>query len=618
MRAPGDVDAIIANPLRASGVVDDAALEKARDYQTRYGGLLSDALLRLNLLRESEFLRVFAELYSTQFVKAEKLRDLKINEELLERVGVRSTERLRMCAIRWEQERGELRVVAAVPLSANLEPELRQIVGARTVVVYVASPGAVSALIRRVYYQEKDAFSLVTPNGAGPGLVGRSEGGMGRIVHSAPAMPQVSSAVGGAPNLDAVTIATLRKENARYRVAQEFHRRVSLERSLEEMVDRILSVIFELMNADGAAIWLNSGQFSSKAKDGAKQIEVPRAVIDQALSSESGILAHNALVDERFDRSESVVVRGVQSVMAVRIAARSGPLGILYVESTSQRAAFTDEELSLLDSIAAQAAILLENAALVAQVKQEVEHRVSLSRFLSPAAVEEVLSGRMALKMDGTTAEVTVLFADIRGFTTLSTQMPPEEIVRFLNSFFGEAVDAIEKHHGVVDKFIGDCVMAIWGAPQPGEADARNAVKAALELAERASRIVVNGVPLGIGIGLHSGVAVVGAIGSRQRLDFTAIGATVNVAARLCGVAKSGQVLCSAETLRRAGPGVDSKPSTPVVLKGLDQPMEPHAVTRLSEPLKLTAPVAPIQLQQTVAPIPLPLGNAVNAPESKG
>jgi len=313
-----------------------------------------------------------------------------------------------------------------------------------------------------------------------------------------------------------------------------------------------------------------------------------------------------------------VVVRGVQSVMAVRIAARSGPLGILYVESTSQRAAFTDEELSLLDSIAAQAAILLENAALVAQVKQEVEHRVSLSRFLSPAAVEEVLSGRMALKMDGTTAEVTVLFADIRGFTTLSTQMPPEEIVRFLNSFFGEAVDAIEKHHGVVDKFIGDCVMAIWGAPQPGEADARNAVKAALELAERASRIVVNGVPLGIGIGLHSGVAVVGAIGSRQRLDFTAIGATVNVAARLCGVAKSGQVLCSAETLRRAGPGVDSKPSTPVVLKGLDQPMEPHAVTRLSEPLKLTAPVAPIQLQQTVAPIPLPLGNAVNAPESKG
>ncbi len=603
----GEPDSVIANPLRAAGVIDAAALERARAYRLQNGGPLSDALLRLNLVRESEFLRVFAEMYSTQFVKSDKLRTLKINEELLERVGVRASERLRMCAVRWEQDRGELHVVAAVPLSANLDPELRQIVGARSVVVYIATSGAVAALIRRVYYQDQEAFSLVTPNGAGPGLPGMGETTeVGVVPSSSP--NEITGVDGSVANIDALTITTLRKENARYRIAQEFHRRVSLERSIEQMIDRILSVIFELMNADGAAIWLATGQFASKSKTGTKKIDVPRAVIDQAMASETGILTHNALVDERFGRSESVMVRGVQSVMAVRIAARSGaPLGILYVESTSQRAAFTDEDLSLLDSITAQAAILLDNVALVAQVKQEVENRVNLSRFLSPAAVEEVLSGRLNLRLEGAAAEVTVLYVDIRGFTALSSQMPPEEVVRFLNSFFGVAVDAIERHHGVVDKFIGDCVMAIWGAPEPGESDARNALKAALELMDRASRIQVNGMPLEIGIGLNSGLAVVGAIGSKQRLDFTAIGATVNIAARLCGVAKGGEVLSSNETLMRAGAGVTSEARPEVVLKGIETPMVPHLVTAIAEPVKLIQLVQPILLQQAVAPIPLQL-----------
>ena len=614
MAAPGaDSDSVIVNPLRAAGVIDAAGLDRARAYQMQNGGPLSDSLLRLNVVRESEFLRVFAELYSTQFVKADTLRTLKISDELLERVGVRASERLRMCALRWEQERGELHVVAAVPLSANLEPELRQIVGARSVVVYVATPGTVAALIRRVFYRDDEAFSLVTPNGAGPSLPARGET---TEIAAEPSAPNEITGVDGKviANIDELTVTTLRRENARYRIAQEFHRRVSLERSFEQMIDRILWVIFELMNADGAAIWLTTGQFASKSKSGTKKLAVPRAVIDEAMGSETGILTHNALVDERFGRSESMMVRGVQSVMAVRIAARSGPpLGILYVESTSQRAAFTEEDLSLLDSITAQAAILIDNVALVAQVKQEVENRVNLSRFLSPAAVEEVLSGRMNLKLEGAAAEVTVLYVDIRGFTKLSSKMPPEEIVRFLNSFFGEAVDAIEKHHGVVDKFIGDCVMAIWGVPEPREDDARNALRAALELMERASRIQVNGIPLKIGIGLNTGLAVVGAIGSKNRLDFTAIGATVNIAARLCGVANGGEVLSTSETLMRAGPGVFSEVRPPVVLKGLDTPTVPHLVKGVREPVKLIQLVQPIQLQQTVAPIPLQLVAPVKA-----
>jgi class 3 adenylate cyclase len=645
MSLPSESDSVIANPLRANGLVDAAALEQGREYVRSRGGPLSDALLRLGLVKESDFLRTFAELYSTRFVKAEKLRTLRLDSGLLERIGVRTAERLRMCPIRWDEETKAVHVVAAVPLSSSLEPELRQLLGARTVLVYVATTGAVAALIRKAYYREHDAFDQVTPNGAGPMLArpgdtedeGAFDGGEKTVKREVPteeldALDRQDSASrtkkartgevaahgssgregqppGGSPpgndslvtatgggnsegktvmvNVEALTIATLRRENARYRIAQEFHRRVSLERSVEAMVDRILSVVFELLPADGAAVWLTTGQYASKAKAGDRRIEVPRTVIDQALSTPNGLLAHNALVDERFDRSQSVMLRGVRSIMAVPMRARDQVIGILYVESVSLSAAFTDEDVPLLEAIASQAAILLDNAALVAQVQREVEKRASLSRFLSPAAVEEVLSGRMQLNLEGHAEEITVLFADVRGFTTLSSHMRPEEVVRFLNAFFGEAVDAIEKNRGIVDKFIGDCVMGLWGAIGKREDDARNAIAAALDLVQRASRIRVNGQPLEVGVGINTGPAVVGAIGAQRRLDYTAIGATVNLSARLCGIARPGEVLVTSDTLMRAGPGVTAVPGEPMILKGLDVPIVPYAVRSLVRPLQL-------------------------------
>lgn len=618
MSSAPESDAVIVNPLRASGLLDSIGLDRARAHVREQGGLLSDALLRLGLVKEGDFLRIFAELYSTRFVKAEKLKGIRLDEGLLERCGVRSAERLRMCPIHWDGAKMELHVVASVPLSSSLEPELRQIVGAKAIVVYVATSGAVSALIRRAYYRQEDAFKDVTANGAGPAMPVSHKPGETYDEESArePTMERTGTNIeleqGLEPvneeppqdegrategktvmvNLEALTIATLRRENARYRIAQEFHRRVSLERSVEAMVDRILSVVFELLNADGAAVWLTSGRYASKSRSGDHVVEVPRTIIDQALVSSQGLLTNNALLDERFDRSQSVMIRGIKSVMAVPLRTRNGTIGILYVESVSMSAAFTDEDLPLLDAIAAQASILLDNAALVAQVQREVETRASLSRFLSQAAVEEVLSGRMKVNMAGQNAEVSVLFADIRGFTTMSGHMPPEEVVRFLNAFFGEAVDAVERNGGVVDKFIGDCVMALWGAVDQREDGARKCVAAALEMVERAKRITVAGQPLEVGVGINTGPAVVGAIGAARRLDYTAIGATVNLAARLCGIAQTGQVLVTSDTLMRAGPGVIHEASEAVILKGIDVPIVPYWVKGLTQPLQLSQVMA--------------------------
>lgn len=610
MASAPESDAVVVNPLKASGLVDAAQLDRARAYARENRTLISDALLRLNLLKESDYLRTFAELYSVRFVKADKLRSARLDEKLLERVGVRNAERLRVCPVQWDQARSELHVVASVPLSASLEPEIRKLTGARTVVVYVATNGAVAALIRRAYYRDDDAFQDVTANGAGPSLPNMRPGETMEDESREPTVerpavqrePTVEVEEGLQAqtegktvmvNLEALTIATLRRENARYRIAQEFHKRVSLERSVEAMVDRILSVVFELLNADGAAVWLTTGRSASKARSGEAMVDVPRTIIDQALTSTSGILTSNALLDERFDRSQSVMVRGIKSVMAVPLRTRNGTIGILYVESTSMSAAFTDEDLPVFEAIAAQSAILLDNAALVAQVQREVETRASLSRFLSQAAVDEVLSGRLKVNMQGQAAEVTVLFADIRGFTTMSGHMPPEEVVRFLNAFFGEAVDAVERNGGVVDKFIGDCVMALWGALDQRQDDARRCVAAALEMVERARRITVNGQPLDIGVGINTGPAVVGAIGAQRRLDYTAIGATVNLAARLCSIAGSGEVIVTSDTLMRAGPGVLHEASEPVMLKGIDVPIVPYTVKAIATPLRLSQAIPP-------------------------
>ena len=605
MASAPESDAVVVNPLRASGLVDAAALERARVYAREHNTLISDALLRLNLIKEGDYLRTFAELYSTRFVKAEKLRSVRLDEKLLDRVGVRNSERLRLCPVQWDAAKSELHVVASVPLSASLEPEVRKLTQARTVIVYVATNGAVAALIRRAYYRDDDAFQDVTPNGAGPSLPNMRPGETMEDESREPTMEReglkrestvevedgLQAQTEGKTvmvNLEALTIATLRRENARYRIAQEFHKRVSLERSVEAMVDRILSVVFELLNADGAAVWLTNGRSASKSKTGTAMVDVPRAIIDQALTSTNGVLTSNALLDQRFDRSESVMIRGIKSVMAVPLRTRNGTIGILYVESTSMSAAFTEEDLPVFDAIAAQSAILLDNAALVAQVQREVETRASLSRFLSQAAVDEVLSGRLKVNMAGQTAEVTVLFADIRGFTTMSGHMPPEEVVAFLNAFFGEAVDAVERNGGMVDKFIGDCVMALWGALDQRQDDARRCIAAALEMVERARRITVNGQPLDIGVGITTGPAVVGAIGAQRRLDYTAIGATVNLAARLCSIAGTGEVIVTSDTLMRAGPGVIHEAGESVMLKGIDVPIVPYTVKGIALPLQLS------------------------------
>ena len=218
--------------------------------------------------------------------------------------------------------------------------------------------------------------------------------------------------------------------------------------------------------------------------------------------------------------------------------------------------------------------------------RRERDHAVRVfSRFVNPHVVKQLVDTQRELLQQGAQSQqITVLFSDIRGFTSFSETRTPEQVVNLLNRYFSRQVATVFKHGGTVDKFIGDAIMAFWGAPLPDERQAEHAVLAALEMAqivvEFAREVAAEGVVFDVGIGIHSGPAVVGFIGSENKTDYTAIGDTVNLASRIEGLTKGvARVLVSAQTREACGAVVNFVDRGDFKAKGREQ------AVRLFEPL---------------------------------
>jgi adenylate cyclase len=211
----------------------------------------------------------------------------------------------------------------------------------------------------------------------------------------------------------------------------------------------------------------------------------------------------------------------------------------------------------------------------------------TFSRFLNPHVVRDLLK-RGGIPEEGERREITVLFSDIRGFTTLSEQRTPEEVVALLNRYFSLQVEVILRHGGCLDKFIGDAIMAFWGAPLDDPEHARHAVMAALEMSENLDafrrELGEAGQVFDVGIGLNSGPAVLGYIGSMRKKEYTAIGDAVNLASRIEGLTKGvARILVSDQTMRRCQDAFDFVDRGVYPVKGREQPV------RLFEPVRRNA-----------------------------
>ena len=210
------------------------------------------------------------------------------------------------------------------------------------------------------------------------------------------------------------------------------------------------------------------------------------------------------------------------------------------------------------------------------------------SRFLNPNVVRQIVEqGETIESLSGKTRDVTLLFSDIRGFTTLSESTSPQEVVDLLNRYFSRQVGVVFRNRGTLDKFIGDCIMAMWGAPLDDPQHARHAVETALEmervLLDFRSELGERGKAFDVGIGIHSGPAVVGFIGAEQKLEYTAIGDTVNTASRIEGLTKEAgcRIAISREAMEACARGTDPAalpfdfvPRGSYKAKGRAQPIE--------------------------------------------
>ncbi len=376
----------------------------------------------------------------------------------------------------------------------------------------------------------------------------------------------------------------LRVDYERLRVTWELTRDIGLERDLDTLLRKILYALFKFVNADRGVILLRQpdGSLIDRAayrRDGSDAtIQVSSTILAHVIKERAGVLTHDASMDFAASKGKSMILNRISSAIVVPLLHENEVLGAIWLDSESL-AQFQQKDLELITAVGNQAAIFIQNLFLTKKVQEDEIMRERFSRLLSPNVAEQVISGKLEIKKGGIhVPECTVFNSDIRGFTRMSEGAPAGVILELLNEYFELMVEQVFKYEGTLDKFMGDGIMAVWGAPVAREDDACRAVASAIDqmqvLGKFNRRRVEGGhPPLAVGIGLHTGPLVSGYVGSSKALSYTVMGDTANTSARLCGIALSGQIIVSEFTHARLGTRFEVDELPPASLKGKEKPL---------------------------------------------
>ena len=369
----------------------------------------------------------------------------------------------------------------------------------------------------------------------------------------------------------------------RLRLSHELSREIAMERDLRVLLNKILLTIFKCVRADRGVIFLrdSTGDLrpgASLRRDGTDSpISVSSTIMNHVIKERATVLTHDAAMDFAASKGKSMILNRISSAIVAPLLHNEDILGVMWLDSETL-AQFQPKDMEIVTAIAAQAAMFIEINILGKKIEQEIVNRERFSRLLSPNIAQRVLSGELEVKKGGQlVAECTVFNSDIRGFTRMSEGAEPEMIVEMLNEYFEEMVEILFKFEGTLDKFMGDGIMALWGAPVAHPDDAPRSVACAIEQMEALGRfnrlrVADNRPPLGIGIGIHTGPLVAGYIGSSLALSYTVIGDVANTSARLCGIATPGQIIVSEKTLERLNGKFEYQELPPAHLKGKGKP----------------------------------------------
>jgi adenylate cyclase len=377
----------------------------------------------------------------------------------------------------------------------------------------------------------------------------------------------------------------LRNDYESLRMIYELSRAIGVVHDLDKLMRKILGALFHFVPADRGVILLIQPDSTLKAaashrRDGSSApIKVSSTIIGHVIREKKGVLTQDAAQDfGSANDGRSMMLNRISSAIVVPLVQEDELLGAVWLDSEMLNQ-FKQKDLELVQAVAGQAAMFIANALLSKQVEKEILTRERFSRLLSPNVAEQVISGKLDIKQGGVhVRECSVFNSDIRGFTRMAEGMPPDVLLDMLNEYFEVMVEIVFRYEGTLDKFMGDGIMAFWGAPVAHPDNAARAVRTAVEQMDALARFnrdrQVRGAPaFEMGIGIHTGPLVSGYVGSSKALGYTVIGDTANTSARLCSIAAPGQIVISSETADLIGGQFRLEELPPAQLKGKERPM---------------------------------------------
>jgi len=373
----------------------------------------------------------------------------------------------------------------------------------------------------------------------------------------------------------------------------EVSKELSKQQELDRLLDKVVDFTFQIMNVDRVSILLLDGKSNelvpriskSRTGDASAAKHVPQSIARKAVEERVAILSDNAAADERF-KGKSILIQSVRSAMCTPLmGSDSKVLGILYVDNLTATHSFADEDLEFLIAFGGLTAVAIENSQLSERIRREALVRSNFERYFSPNIAQVIAQQQDGGRLPSEKRPVVVFFSDIRGFTPMSETMSPDDIARLLTEYFTEMVDKVFEFGGTLDKFMGDAIMALWGAPIVHEDDADRAVQCAVAQLKELEKLNAKWKQEGrtevqIGIAINFGEVFAGNIGSDRRLEYTVIGDAVNTAYRLCGKAGPNEILISEpfyEQLKKK-PAVEAL--EPIQVKGKSKKVPVYRVKR--------------------------------------
>jgi len=386
------------------------------------------------------------------------------------------------------------------------------------------------------------------------------------------------------------------KTEERFFILYHLGRAVTSATTLDEIFDIAMSSIFDVIKADRGVIMVldkSSGKLNYRLtkvrnkKEKNEQIYISQTITNKVISDKVGIMTCDAGNDARFQGGLSITQLSIRSVLCVPLWEQDDVFGVVYVDNLAQTYAFTQEDMELLTAIANQIAIRIKQDELYESLKKEALVRTNLERYHSPDVVELIIkqSSTKGEEMDVIEKQVTILFADIQNFTTISETVTPRQLAEMLNEFFETTTQIVFEYKGSINKYIGDAILAVFGAPLDLPNHASNAVNAGVKMI-KAIQDLQEKMPLdfpkyNLRIGINTGIVVAGNVGAKKRIEYAVLGDTVNIASRLNQFAESNQTVIGESTYNAVKDEVNAIPLGGVKLKGKQNEVQVYKVENM-------------------------------------